>query len=121
MGEVVRFAKDGEEQFIVQPYGWEKGTMVKGKWEGEYESLTILTSSTVYRKGTCKNGKLDGEFNETITFHAEDGVGEATFILGGKYIEGKKEGGFTQYRNGNKYSMAWYEDNQRVFEKKYDL
>ena len=29
MGEVVRFAKDGEEQFIVQPYGWEKGTMVK--------------------------------------------------------------------------------------------
>ena len=44
--------------------------MVKGKWEGEYESLTVLTSSTVYRKGTCKNGKLDGEFNETITFHA---------------------------------------------------
>ena len=29
MGEVVRLAKDGEEQFIVQPYGWEKGIMVK--------------------------------------------------------------------------------------------
>ena len=80
-----------------------------------------MTSSTVYRKGTCKNGKLDGEFNETITFHAEDGVGEATFILGGKYIEGKKEGGFTQYRNGNKYSMAWYEDGNRVFTKKMEV
>ena len=121
MGEVVRFAKDGEEQFIVQPYGWEKGTMVKGKWEGEYESLTILTSSTVYRKGTCKNGKLDGEFNETITFHAEDGLGEATFILSGNYIEGKKEGVFNQYQNGRKFSVAWYEDNKRVSVKSVEV
>ena len=29
MGEVVRLAKDGEEQFIVHPYGWEKGTSKK--------------------------------------------------------------------------------------------
>ena len=121
MGEVVRLAKDGEEQFIVHPYGWEKGAMVKGKWEGEYESLTVLTSSTVYRKGICKNGKLHGKFRETITFHGESRLGEATFILGGDYIEGKKEGGFTQYRNGNKYSIAWYEDNQRVFTKKMEV
>ena len=95
--------------------------MVKGKWEGEYESLTILTSSTVYRKGTCKNGKLNGKFRETITFHAEDGLGEATFILGGNYIEDKKEGGFTQYKNGKKYSIAWYEDNKRVYEKNVEV
>ena len=116
MGEVVTLAKDGEEQFIVYPYGWEKGIMVKGKWEGEYESLTVVKGGTVYRKGTCKNGKLNGKFRETTTCHAEDGLGEVTYVFDGKFIDSKKEGGFIKCENGKKYSIAWYEDNELVYE-----
>ena len=116
MGEVVTLAKDGEEQFIVYPYGWEKGIMVKGKWEGEYESLTVLKDGTVYRKGICKDGKLNGKFKETTTFHSEDGLGEATYVFYGKFIDSKKEGGFIKCKNGKKYSIAWYENNELVYE-----
>ena len=70
---------------------------------------------------TSNLAKRNGKFRETITFQAEDGLGEATFILGGNYIEDKKEGGFTQYKNGKKYSIAWYEDNKRVYEKNVEV
>jgi len=121
MGEVVMFAKDGEDEVCVHPYGWERGQVVKGKWEGDYASLRVVKGGTVFKNGTCKNGKLHGEVWETMTFPAEDGLGKATFILTGNYIEGKKEGVFNQYQNGRKLSVAWYEDNKRVSAKSVEV
>ena len=121
MGEVVMFAKDSEDGFLVLPYGWQRGEVAKGKWEGEYASLRQLKGGTVFQTGTCINGLLHGEGWETFTFPAEDGMGKTTLVQAGNYFEGKKEGAFDRYEYGKKYSTAWYENNKVVYVQKVKL
>ena len=52
MGEVVLFAKDSEDGFLILPYGWQRGEVVKGKWEGGYASLRQLKSGTIFETGS---------------------------------------------------------------------
>ena len=121
MGEVVLFARDCEDGFLVLPYGWQTGGVVKGKWEGQYASLRQLKSGTIFQTGTCVNGLLHGEGWETFIFPDEDGMGKTTLVQAGNYIEGKKEGAFNRYEYGKKYSTAWYENNKVVYVEKVDL
>lgn len=121
MGEVVMFAKDSEDGFLVLPYGWQRGEVAKGKWEGEYACLRVLKGGTVFQEGTCINGLLHGAVWETITFPDKDGMGKTTLVRAGNYFEGKKEGAFNQYEYGRKFSTAWYEANKLVSVKKVDL
>ena len=116
MGEVVRFIPDGES-FVVHKDGWERGTRVKGKWEGPYEALYVMERGTIYIQGECKNNLLNGPVLETVSLKAlEDGTGQATTKLNGECIEGKKEGGFQEltYDGETFWNVVWYSNNKEV-------
>ena len=116
MGEVIKFIPDGYT-FLTNKNGWEKGTRVKGKWEGNYEILYVYEEGTIYRKGNCKNSLLNGRVEESISLpFVEDGADQETITSYGQYIEGKKEGGFTVISNNGEtsYDVVWYVNDKKV-------
>tara|TARA_B100001142_G_C14215639_1_gene609409 strand:- start:74 stop:454 length:381 start_codon:yes stop_codon:yes gene_type:complete len=118
MGEVIRLMPDGE-CFLMHKDGWEKGTKVKGEWEGEYESLLARKEGTLYRKGTCSNGELNGKTFESLSMLKEDMGDQYTITLDGYYINGKKEGPFievTKYYQTQclEYFSVLYEEGNEV-------
>ena len=116
MGEVVRFIPDGET-FLINKNGWERGTRVKGKWEGPYEVLYVLETGTIYKKGECKNNFLHGPVEETVSLKSlEDGTGQVTIKMNGEYVEGKKEGGFAEfsYDGEASWNVVWYVNDEVV-------
>ena len=116
MGEVIKFIPDGDT-LLTNKDGWEKGTRVKGKWEGDYEMLCVHEAGTVYKKGKCKNSQLNGRVVESISLpFLEDGTAQETIRSYGQYIDGKKEGGFTVISNNGETScdVVWYVNDKKV-------
>ncbi len=116
MGEVIKFIPDGDT-FLIKENGWEKGTKVKGKWEGPYEMLYVHEEGTVYKKGNCKNNLLNGRAEESISLRTlEDGTGQETMTSSGQYVDGKKEGGFTEVTNNGEttWAVVWYVNDKAV-------
>ena len=118
MGEVIRLMSDGE-CFLMHKDGWEKGTKVRGEWEGEYESLLVRKEGTLYRKGTCSKGKLNGKTFESLSMLKEDIDHQYTITLDGYFINGQKEGPFIEITKYHKtqfleYFSVLYEQGNEV-------